>query len=48
MLIVLIIGAFGGAGWLLLKRYERYLDAQMGPWITAEVETRRSRDGGAR
>jgi hypothetical protein len=48
MLLLLIVGAFGGAGWLLLKRYERYLDAQMGPWIAAEVETREMRRRGTR
>ncbi|MET0971044.1 MAG: hypothetical protein ABWY18_17730 [Tardiphaga sp.] len=48
MILILIIGAFGGAGWLMLKRYERYLDAQMGPWITAEVESHGRRDGGVR
>jgi hypothetical protein len=30
MLLLLMIGAFCGAGWLLVKRYERYLDAQLG------------------
>lgn len=31
------------AAWLLVKRYERHLDAQMGPWITSELSVHRRR-----
>lgn len=30
------------AAWLLVKRYERHLDAQLGPWIVNEIKSRRS------
>ena len=31
------------AAWLLVKRYERHLDAQIGPWIVDEMKPQRSR-----
>ncbi|WP_158005663.1 hypothetical protein [Tardiphaga robiniae] len=31
------------AAWLLVKRYERHLDAQIGPWIVNEMKPQRSR-----
>ncbi|WP_172980251.1 hypothetical protein [Tardiphaga sp. P9-11] len=30
------------AAWLLVKRYERHLDAQIGPWIVDEMKPQRS------
>jgi hypothetical protein len=31
------------AAWLVVKRYERHLDAQIGPWIVSEMKPQRSR-----
>jgi hypothetical protein len=31
------------AAWLLVKRYERHLDAQIGPWIVSEMKPQHSR-----
>ena len=31
------------AAWLLVKRYERHLDAQIGPWIVSEMKPHRNR-----
>jgi hypothetical protein len=45
---LLVIALFGAVGRLLLDRYERYLDAQMGPWIAAEAKTRQPRNGDSR
>lgn len=39
-LLALAIVLFGGR--FLVKHYERYLDAQVGPWIAGELQPQRS------
>ncbi|SFL52483.1 hypothetical protein SAMN03159423_2237 [Bradyrhizobium sp. NFR13] len=36
------------AAWLLVKRYERHFNAQIGPWIVSEMKPQRSRQHLAR
>jgi hypothetical protein len=45
VVVGLIVAAvvFLPAAWLLVKRYERHLDAQMGPWIASELTVHRRR-----
>jgi hypothetical protein len=40
-LLALAITVIGGR--FLVKRYERHLDAQLGPWIVGELQPQRSR-----
>ncbi|WP_211908707.1 hypothetical protein [Tardiphaga alba] len=43
MSILFVFAVLAAGGWMLVKRYERHLDAQIGPWILEETKPERRR-----
>jgi len=43
MSMVLGLISLAGAAWVLVKRYERHLQGQVGPWMAGELKGARIR-----